>query len=109
MRGVGGEHRRAGHGRERGRALGVIGMPVREHDLAHPLPRRGHHAADPAQVALVARPGVDDQGRRGPGLGDEPGIGAVQRHRGRVGGEHAPRPRRALAVDGGFRRGTHRG
>ena len=74
------------------------------------LPARSAVSMTCAQVALVERAGVDDDGEVGVRLGDDPGVGAVQRHRRRVRRQDAegargggPRDRSAagLAGEGG--------
>jgi AMP-polyphosphate phosphotransferase len=65
---------------ERGRALVVVGMRVRDHDpVDRPTGRLEHRG----EVLLVVRPRVDH-----PAL-DDVRVGAVQRERGRVGRTHA--------------------
>jgi hypothetical protein len=73
---------------EPGRSLGVIGMPVGEQDQVDPA-RGGEYGA---QVLLQERTGVDDDRRLRAGPQD-PGVGALERHRARVRREDAAGPR----------------
>ena len=57
--GVGGPDRGAGHGGERGGALGVVRVGVGEHDLGNPLARGGDLVTDAVQVARVGRARID--------------------------------------------------
>ena len=77
-------HRRAGQLGQPRRARRVIQMPVRQHDVCHPLALLSGDRADAAQVRLVIRAGVDHDGGRRAWLGNQPGVRAVQRHQRRV-------------------------
>lgn len=80
-------HRGPGQLGEAGGALGVVGVAVGEQRQPDPPPGRLGGGHDRLQVPLVQRPRVDDHGQLRAGLGDEPGVGAVQRHRRGVGRE----------------------
>src|SRR6202012_2850228 len=85
--------------REPGRARRVVEVAVGEHDLRHAPVARAGHLEHPAQVVLIVRPGVDHEHGRRARLGDHPGVRAIQRHRRRIRGEHAPGPLGAHAAD----------
>ena len=93
-----GAHPGAGQlGEPRG-ALGVVVVPVGEHGQGHPGAALLDDAQDGGEVALVERPGVDDDGLGRAGLEQHPGVRAVEGHRPGVGGEHAVRPGRDVAA-----------
>ena len=71
------------------RRLGVVVMAVGEQGQRHPGTSGGDMVEHRLQVGLVVRAGVDDHGVRAAGLGQDPGVGALQGHRRRVGAQHA--------------------
>ena len=87
MRRVDRQDRGAGELGQPPRAVRVVRVAVRQHDLLDALARPGRGVVHPAQVPLVVRARVHHDGRRGAGLGDQPGVGAVQRHQRRVRGQ----------------------
>ena len=104
--GVGGSHGGAGHRGEGGGALGVVGVGVGEQDPRDRLPGGADLIVDAPQVRLVIGAGVDHDGVGRAGLGDHPGIGAVQRHQRGVRGQHTTGAGRTHAVDRTARRGA---
>ncbi len=80
-----GDRRRSEARAERRDARGVVGVVVGQRDAAQaaaPLDLR----RDGVEVGVERRPRVDDPGRIAPG---DPGVGAGQRERARVGGGDA--------------------
>lgn len=88
QRRVQGTHARAGQLGEPGGALGVVRVTVGQQGERDALAGLLGGVDDMAQVALVERSGVDHDGEFGVGLGEDPGVRAVQGHRGRVGRQH---------------------
>ena len=94
----------------RRRPAGVVHVAVGEHDRLDALARAGRGCPDPAQVALVVRrAGVHDDDRLRARLGDQPGVGAVQRHQGRIRGQNAACAGGSGSVDAGRLRLAHSG
>src|SRR5262249_22828782 len=97
--GVGGADGGAGHGGERGGTGGVGGAGGGEQDPGEPLPGGGDLVTDAVAGASVAGGRIHHHRPAGPGLGEAPGVGAVQGHRRGIGGKDAARPRGPGAVD----------
>ena len=108
MRGVGRLHRSPGQRGEPRRAGGVIRMTVRQQDSRHPPVTRDRLGVHPAQMVLVVGSGIHHHDGGRARLGDQPGVGAIQRHRRRVRREQAGRPGRTVPVDARGRRGQGR-
>ena len=88
QRRVQGPYVRPGQLGEAGGALRVVGVAVREQGQRDPLSGLLRGVDDVAQVGVVLWAGVDHDGEVGVRFGDEPGVGAVQRHHGGVRREH---------------------
>src|SRR5450631_130447 len=79
----------------------MIRMSVREQCEGNPSPTTGHGVQHPLQMLLIERSGIDNHTLRGTRLHQDPGVGALQRHRARIRREHAGRPRGDVATDPG--------
>ena len=97
---IGRPDRRIGEGGQPPCPRRMIAVPVRQQDLRDPAPGLRSPLHDPAEMLLVLGPGVHNQSRRGPGGGDQPGIGPLQGHRGWIGRKHTRRERGPGPVNG---------